>query len=113
MKKTVAITGATGILGSHLTKRLIKDGYAVRILARDEKKAEQFKARVSEIIIADIADRPAMDKLVAGADIVIHTVSNFRTASGPPESYHQINVEGTKAILDASDGAFQPGILNP
>ncbi len=104
-KKCVAVTGATGFLGSHLTERLLKDGYAVRILARNEEKARKFEGRVSEIVIADIADKAAMATLVEGADYVIHLVSNFRTASGPPESYHKINVEGTKAVVDAAMAA--------
>jgi len=101
-KGRVAITGATGFLGSHLTERLLKDGYEVSILARSEEKAAQFTGRVHNIVIADIADRAAMVKLVEGADYVFHLVSNFRTASGPPESYHKINVEGTKAVVDAA-----------
>ncbi|NOX91024.1 MAG: NAD-dependent epimerase/dehydratase family protein [Gammaproteobacteria bacterium] len=104
-KGRVAITGATGFLGSHLTERLLKDGYEVSILARDEEKARKFEGRVHDIVIADIADRAAMARLVEGADFVIHLVSNFRTASGSPESYQQINVEGTKAVVDAAMAA--------
>ena len=104
-KGRVAITGATGFLGSHLTERLLRDGYEVSILARDKDKARMFEGRAHHIVIADITDRSAMAELVAGADMVIHTVSNFRTASGPPESYHQINVEGTQAVVDAAMAA--------
>ena len=101
----IAITGATGFLGSHLTNRLLDDGHEVSILARSEDKAASLKDRASKVIIADITDKEAIKKLVQDADIVFHLVSNFRTASGPPESYHSINVEGTKNILSASKDA--------
>jgi nucleoside-diphosphate-sugar epimerase len=35
----------------------------------------------------------------------VHLVSNFRTASGPPESYTHINVDGTAAVLEAAEKA--------
>jgi nucleoside-diphosphate-sugar epimerase len=101
-KQCVAITGATGFLGSHLTERLLKEGYDVHILARDIEKTRKFEGRVSKIVIGDIADGTAMSDLVRRTDFVIHLVSNFRTASGPSASYQQINVNGTKAVLDAA-----------
>lgn len=103
--KNIAVTGATGFLGSHLCDRLISEGFNVSILARNQDKARKFDGRVAKIVVGDIADKKAIAELVNGADIVIHLVSNFRTASGPPESYHHINVEGTATVLEASEKA--------
>ncbi|MGI9302370.1 MAG: NAD-dependent epimerase/dehydratase family protein [Gammaproteobacteria bacterium] len=104
-RKCVAVTGATGFLGSHLTERLLKDGYSIRVLARSEGKAAGLEGRVEKVVCADINDRKAIDELVAGADTVFHLVSNFRTASGPPESYRRINVDGTLTVLEAASAA--------
>ena len=101
----IAITGATGFLGSHLTTRLLKEGQNLRLLARDIKKAERFKKNVDKLVVADICDREAVSALVEGCDVVIHLVSNFRTASGSPDSYRRINVGGTKNVLEASKSA--------
>ena len=103
--KNIAVTGATGFLGSHLCDRLINEGFKVSILARDPDKARKFEGRVARTVIGDIADKKVIAELVADADIVIHLVSNFRTASGPPESYHHINVDGTATVLEASEKA--------
>lgn len=103
--KNIAVTGATGFLGSHLCDRLINDGFNVSVLARDPDKAQKFEGRVAKTVIGDIADKKAIAGLVVGADIVIHLVSNFRTSSGPPESYHHINVDGTATVLEASEKA--------
>ncbi len=100
--KRIAVTGATGFLGSHLVEALLAQGRAVHVLARDADKVAPLRERVARTVVADIADRDAMAELVADADCVVHLVSNFRTASGPPESYRQINVEGTRAVLEAA-----------
>lgn len=103
--KHVAVTGATGFLGSNLCQRLIDDGYRVSILARDAQKAKLFAGKVVKTVIGDIADKKAIAELVDGVDMVIHLVSNFRTASGPPESYQSINVDGTRVVLECAQSA--------
>ncbi len=101
----IAVTGATGFLGSHITDRLLRDGHLVSILARDPDKARRFEGRVERIVVADVNDKAAMARLVQGADSILHLVSNFRTASGPPDSYRQINAEGTINALSAAEKA--------
>lgn len=101
----VAVTGATGFLGSHLTERLLQEGCDVTILARDPAKTGQFENRVARIVYGDIADRESLDRVVAECDTVIHLVSNFRVVRGSPESYHSVNVEGTRNALDAAESA--------
>ncbi|MFW2440084.1 MAG: NAD-dependent epimerase/dehydratase family protein [Arenicellales bacterium] len=103
--RKIAVTGATGFLGQHLCERLLKDGYQVSILARDPEKAKVFAGRVAKTVIGDITDKGAIAELVEGADLVVHLVSNFRTASGPPESYISTNLKGTETVLEAADNA--------
>lgn len=104
-KKKIAVTGASGFLGSHLSERLISDGYEVCIHVRDKDKVKHLAGKVGKIVASDITDKGAIAELVEGADVVVHLVSNFRTASGPPESYRKINVEGTINVLEAARAA--------
>lgn len=97
----VAVSGGTGFLGSHLVTRLMADGHCVAALARDPEKASRLPAKTDRVV-ADIAAPEPVRRLVSDADLVIHTVSNFRVASGPPESYRRINVEGTRNLLEAA-----------
>jgi len=102
--KIVAVTGSTGFLGSNLVRALLERGYDVRALVRDSGKAQLLPEKVTALT-GDICDADVLASLVEGCDLVFHTVSNFRTASGPPESYESINVEGTRVLLDAAKAA--------
>jgi dihydroflavonol-4-reductase len=103
--RVVAVTGATGFLGSHLTERLIRDRLRPRLLVRERAKAARFAGRADEIVLGDITDRQALAELVRGADAVCHLVSNFRSTSDPPARYRATNLEGTLAALDAAAAA--------
>ncbi len=91
----IAITGATGFLGKSLAEDLAKKGHELYLHARSEEKSEAIKDLAAKLIVSDICDKDAIKELVTGADVVVHTVSNFRSASGPPESYTEINLNGT------------------
>jgi len=98
----IAITGATGFLGSHLVDKLVSEGHKVFAHARDEAKAKKLEGKATKIVVCDITDEIKISELVKDADIVIHTVSNFRTASGPPASYKSINYDGTVNTFNAA-----------
>jgi len=104
-KRMIAVTGATGFLGSHLCERFIEDGDDVRVFVRDVKKAASYEGRAERIVVGDVTDEHAMADLMRGAEVAVHLVSNFRVASGSPESYREINVEGTKNALNAARAA--------
>lgn len=102
--RQVAVTGATGFVGTNLVRGLLDRGWTVKGLARSVPKTGDLPAAV-EVTIGDINDRSALDRLAQGCETFVHLVSNFRTASGPPESYRRINVEGTKTALAAARSA--------
>jgi len=99
---TVAVTGATGFLGSHLTERLLAEGCPLRALVRDPRKAAAFQDRVEAVVTGDIADREPVAALARGCDTFVHLVSNFRVVGGSAESYWRTNVEGTRNALAAA-----------
>lgn len=98
----IAITGATGFLGKSLAEDLAKKGHELYLHARSEEKKETIKELASKLVVCDINDEAAIKNLVDGADVVVHTVSNFRSASGSPESYTEINLNGTVNTFEQS-----------
>jgi nucleoside-diphosphate-sugar epimerase len=102
---TIAVTGATGFLGGHITTRLLNEGCRVRILARDPQRAKSFEDRVAHIAYGDITNQDVLTRLFNACDTVVHLVSNFRVVKGPPESYQATNVAGTECALNAAEKA--------
>jgi len=68
----VLVTGATGIVGSHLTERLVAEGYTVNVLARKSSDVSLLKSLGVEIIYGDIRDVDAVEKAVKGYEQVYH-----------------------------------------
>ena len=95
----LAVTGATGFVGGHLLDAAAKAGHQVAALAR---RPQPPRNRV-EWIAGSLDDRAALDRLVEGADAVIHVagVVNAPDAAG----FEARNVLGTGAILSAAEKA--------
>lgn len=100
MLAPILITGGLGFLGSHLVSRFSAAGETVRILARSQRRAE-VRDIPHEIVWGDIRDPEAVDRAVHGAEVVVHTVSNFRKGGSDDKEAYAVNVQGTLNILDA------------
>ncbi len=95
----VFVTGGTGFIGSHLIKRLLRDGASVKALARDSSNVEGLKKLGVEIIIGDVTDKTSLKGVMKGSDILYHLGNVSRWWLPDKSLYYKINVEGTKNIL--------------
>ena len=68
MTKKILVLGATGFIGTPLTKQLQKDGFNLRVLVRQPAKAKQFFGERVEIIAGDVQDPAALTRALAGVD---------------------------------------------
>jgi len=71
----IALTGATGFIGSHILTELVSNGHAVTALVRDEKQAATVATRGAKAAVVDLYDRPAVIKALSNADGAVHTAS--------------------------------------
>lgn len=92
----VALTGATGFIGSHVLTELLKQGHEVTALVRDDARAGIVGARGATPAVADLNDRPAVASLLSRADAAIHTGSPGDATSSGLDS----------AVVDAVTDAF-------
>lgn len=97
----ILVTGATGFLGHHLTRRLIKDGYEVRILKEKSASMELLKGLKPEVVEGDIRDLEAVKKAVSDCEVVFHLVGLVSYWSKLNTLQFEINVIGTKNIVQA------------
>ena len=71
----VALTGATGFIGSHVLTELQEHGHEVTALVRDDAQADVVAGRGATATVVDLYDRPAVVSLLSAADGAIHTAS--------------------------------------
>lgn len=96
---TLAVTGATGFVGSTLLKRAVEQGYQVRALTRRSQADSPGVTWVEGAL-----DQPnSLSKLVEGADAVIHVAGVVNAPTH--EGFEAGNIRGTQAIVDATKAA--------
>lgn len=107
----VAVTGAEGFIGSHLTEALVASGHRVRAMAQYnsfssygwlETLAPDVLAEV-EIVLGDVRDPGSVRGLVTGAETVYHLAALIAIPYSyqAPHSYVDTNVTGTLNVLEA------------
>ncbi|MEE8324017.1 MAG: NAD-dependent epimerase/dehydratase family protein [Candidatus Humimicrobiaceae bacterium] len=97
----ILVTGGTGFTGSHLVKRLLDDGSEVKVLARPASNNAFLERLGVEIISGDISDRDSVNRAVKNTDKVFNIAAAYREAKLPGASYWDVNLGGTKNIIDA------------
>ena len=102
MTKKILVTGGPGFTGSKLTNKLLEKGYYVRALARETSKIDDLEKSSVEIVYGDIRDKEAVENAVNGCDAVIHVAAAWQNYKFPDSYYYEVNVNGTKNLLDAS-----------
>jgi len=95
------VTGATGLVGSHIAERLLQDGWSVRALARDPVATARLLPGV-EPRRGDVLDESSFVEAARGCDVVFHTAANIIVRGGW-EAYRLTNVEGTRNALSAAE----------
>jgi UDP-glucuronate 4-epimerase len=113
---TILVTGAAGFIGSHLAKKLVRQGQTVVGLDNfnDYYDPAQKRANVQELLAnahfklieADIRDRAAMFRLFQDEqfDGVAHlaAMAGVRNAIADPALYIQVDLNGTQNLMDAA-----------
>lgn len=109
----ILVTGGSGYVGSHLVRRLEKDGRPVRVLVRDRQRAER-EARLNGLDVdwteGDVTRPDTLTGAFADVTAVIHTVAI--AVERPGRSYEAINVQGTENILSAASAAGVRRFIN-
>ncbi len=111
----VLITGAAGFIGSHLSERLLDDGWmVVGVDNFDDFYDPQIKRRNIDgclknknfqLVEADIRNSAAMDKTIGnGVEVIVHLAARagVRPSIAQPLLYADVNINGTMVLLEAA-----------
>ena len=100
----VAITGASGFIGSNLSRYLSNKGYSVVAFVRNPDSMTQ-PANNIEIVKGDVTNPESLLKAFEGVDVAIHLAALFNHPEASWDDYKAVNVAGTTNVLTAAKQA--------
>lgn len=85
----IAVAGVSGHTGRAVADTLLRQGAAVRVIVRDEKKGDEWKARGAEVAVASLDDAAALTEALRGATAAYLLI---------PPAYHAPDLLATQAV---------------
>jgi nucleoside-diphosphate-sugar epimerase len=99
----VLVTGGTGFTGKALVERLLGMGHEVVALDYKEGlKTQELRDWGAEVILGSVTDKDVVRRAVQGVELVHHVAAAFREMNVPDTYYHEVNVGGTRNVLEAA-----------
>ncbi len=96
------ITGATGYIGNQLLKKLALQGEEINLLVRDPHALNLPAGKNIQLFKGDIIHAERIAEAIKGCTHVYHCAAIAKLATTEPKIFFDVNVNGTKNILEAS-----------
>jgi len=98
------VTGATGLLGSHIVEKLCLRHRPVRVLVRKGSDTSWLKTQKVEFVEGDLNDRDSLARACAGVQTVYHAAARVGDW-GPWREFVRFTIEGTVNLAEAAEAA--------
>lgn len=99
------VTGATGLVGSYIVERLHADGWSVRALVRDPRRAAWLEALGAERLAGDVLDAGVFNRAADSCDAIFHCAAAILPERAEWEAYRATNLDGTRNAIAAARSA--------
>jgi nucleoside-diphosphate-sugar epimerase len=96
------VTGSTGKVGHATVRTLLEAGHEVRALVRDPARATGTVPEGVHLVRGDVADPASVRRASEGCEVVFNAMGLPEQWLGDPGLFHRVNVEGTRAVVDAA-----------
>ncbi len=96
------VTGSTGFIGTRLAAELARRGRAVRALVRARSDRSGLEDPRIEPVPGDVLEIESLRRAMTGCGEVYHLAAHARNWAPDPATFHRINVEGTRNVLEAA-----------
>lgn len=100
----VLVTGATGLVGSHVAEQARKRGHKVRAIVRKPSQCSDLANWGVELVEGDMTNRDSLVRATSGATIIVHCAAKVGDW-GPTDEYRTVNVHGLRDLLDAAESS--------
>ncbi len=107
----IALTGATGFLGSHIADELLAQGFQVRASVRSSSNHRWIEGKAIETVVVNLADADECRQFLDGSTGLIHCAGMVTASS--EEQYRQANVLTTENLLAQAQLAWAGQEHNP
>lgn len=98
--RRLLVTGATGLVGSHVAEHAASTGWTVRALVRPGSRSELLKSWGVELVEGHLEEPETLPAAVADVTHVVHCAAKVGDW-GPVEDYRRVNVGGLGNLLEA------------
>ena len=99
------ITGATGLVGSALARKLLAEGTSVRALVRPGSPRFHLNGLDLEFVEGDMRDARSVRAAMAGIRHVFHVAADYRLWARDPREIYAANVDGTRIVMQEAKSA--------
>ncbi len=96
------VTGATGFVGGAVARALVESGIDVRVLARAGADLQNLQGLPVERVEGDLRDPASLRKALTGCRQLYHVAAHYALWAKDPSIFYDINVTGTKNLLEAA-----------
>ena len=93
------ITGASGLVGSALARKLAAEGFRVRALVRPTSPRFHLDGLELEYAVGDIRDPESVRRAMSGVRYVFHVAADYRLWARDPGEIFAANVDGTRVVM--------------
>ena len=96
----ILVVGATGQLGSLITRRLLEQGKDVRILVREGSEYRALEAAGAKPVIGDLKNRASLEAATRGVQTVLTTANS--AVRGGADTVETVEIDGNRNLVDAA-----------
>jgi dihydroflavonol-4-reductase len=96
----VLVTGATGFTGSVLTRKLIKLGAEVTVIARKPSSIASFTKLPIKWIIGNVYDKDVVQAAMEDIEYIFHVAAAFREAKVSNDEYRKVHLDSTMLLAE-------------
>ena len=97
----ILVTGGTGFIGKALIRLLVDLGYPVRTLIRPSPRSPSLPRGIPvDVAVSSLNDERGLGAAMVGVDTIFHLAGG--EWSGPRASLMQIDIQGTRAVVEAA-----------